>query len=305
VNLLTPILIAVTLTLVRIAPPPPPNHDAVDRFLAQKTEPLTSAVTFRHLEATTRGGSMRGWIDACTMTDGNDMRYSIVRQGGSGAVRRRALIAALEGEAKARRGGDTGRANLHPDNYEFMAAAAADGLVRVAIRPRRSDALLIKGSMYLAPDDGDLVRIEGALVKAPSIWTRRVRVDRRYARVAGIRVPVSMKSTAQVLVVGESTFSMDYSYLAINGAPVVDPRAPARARACGGVGMPQAGAGPQANSTGHARASAASEPGERPAFARSASARSRRSFSGGGSEAAKRRASERAGESEGRSPSGN
>ena len=45
------------------------------------------------------------------------------------------------------------------------------------------------------------------------------------------------------------------------------------------------------------------EPGERPAFARSASARSRRSFSGGGSEPAKRRASETVGESEGRSPS--
>jgi hypothetical protein len=57
-------------------------------------------------------------------------------------------------------------------------------------------------------------------------------VDRRYARVAGVRVPVSMTSTAQVLVVGESTFSMAYSYLAINGNPVVDPRVPGQARAC-------------------------------------------------------------------------
>jgi glucoside 3-dehydrogenase (cytochrome c) hitch-hiker subunit len=49
---------------------------------------------------------------------------------------------------------------------------------------------------------------------------------------------------------------------------------------------------------------AASEPRERPAFARSASARSRRSFSGGGSAPAQRRARERVqGESEGRSPS--
>src|SRR5437762_4558686 len=48
---------------------------------------------------------------------------------------------------------------------------------------------------------------------------------------------------------------------------------------------------------------AASEPRERPAFARSASARSRRSFSGGASAPAKRRARERVGESEGRSPS--
>jgi hypothetical protein len=51
------------------------------------------------------------------------------------------------------------------------------------------------------------------------------------------------------------------------------------------------------------RASMASEPRERLAFAPKALRRVHRSFSGGGSAAAKRRARERAGESEGRSPS--
>src|SRR5262245_54765350 len=227
-------LITTALTIVPIVqpPPPPPGPDAVDRFLSRKVEPLTSAVAFRHLEATTRGGSMRGWVDACTVVEGSEMRYEIVGQGGSGSVRSRALIAALEGEAKARRRGETSRANLHPDNYRFSPGDASDGLVRVSIVPRRTDSMLVRGSMYLAPEDGDLVRVEGALVKAPSMWTRRVRVDRRYARVAGIRVPVSMTSTAHVFVVGESTFSMDYSYLAINGTAVADPRAPEQARAC-------------------------------------------------------------------------
>jgi hypothetical protein len=230
VNLLTPTLIAVILH----AASSPRSHDAIDRFLAQRGTPLTSAVTFRHLEATTRNGTVRGWLDACTVTDGDAMSYAIVGQGGSGAVRKRALIAALEGEVKVRRRGDTGRATLHPDNYEFTSADdSGAGLVRVALRPRRSDSMLVRGSMYLAPEDGDLVRVEGALVKSPSMWTSRVRVDRRYARVAGVRVPVSMTSTAQVLIVGESTFSMAYSYLAINGASIDDPSAPAQARACG------------------------------------------------------------------------
>jgi hypothetical protein len=240
VTLQTSTLIAVILLAAPIVAPPdpphppsPPNDDTIERFLAEKTTPLRSAVTYRHLEATTRGGSMRGWIDACAVVDGNDMRYSVIAEGGSGAVRKRALIAALDGEVKARRSGEAGRASLHPENYEFAAAddSGAD-LVRVALTPRRSDTMLVKGSMYLAPRDGDLVRVEGALAKAPSFWTRRVRVDRRYARVAGVRVPVSMTSTAHVLVVGESTFSMAYSYLAINGEPVEDPDAPAQARRC-------------------------------------------------------------------------
>jgi len=52
-----------------------------------------------------------------------------------------------------------------------------------------------------------------------------------------------------------------------------------------------------------ARASAASEPRDRPAFAPKALRRVRRSLGGGGSEPAQRRARARVGESEGRSPS--
>ena len=115
-------LIAAALCAVPIAlappgrpdPPDAPSPDAIARFLAQETPPLESAVTYRHLEATTRGGAMRGWVDACASLHGREMRYSVIKEGGSGAVRRRALIAALDGEVKANRG-DTSRANLHPD----------------------------------------------------------------------------------------------------------------------------------------------------------------------------------------------
>ena len=54
---------------------------SIDRFLAQKEAPLASAVARRHLVATTRGGAMSGWIDACTFQDGNEMRYEVVAQG--------------------------------------------------------------------------------------------------------------------------------------------------------------------------------------------------------------------------------
>jgi hypothetical protein len=64
-----------------------------------------------------------------------------------------------------------------------------------------------------------LEAIEGRLVKRPSFWTRRVHVVRQYARMAGVRVPVSMESTADVLIVGRSTFSMRYEYQTINAVP--------------------------------------------------------------------------------------
>jgi hypothetical protein len=43
---------------------------------------------------------------------------------------------------------------------------------------------------------------------------------RRYARINGVRVPIAMGSTADVLFAGQSTFSMDYEYQSVNGVPV-------------------------------------------------------------------------------------
>ena len=194
---------------------------AASRFLARAEPPLTSAIALRHLVATTRGGSMTGWMDACTALENGQLRYWIVGEGGSGTVRKRALRAALEGEVKARKGNVT-RAALDPANYEFAPEIPEDGLLRVDLTPRRKDSMLIEGAMFLSPEDADLVRVEGRLVKPPSFWTRQVHVVRRYSRSGGIRVPVSMESKAKVLIVGTSTFAMTYRYLSINGEAVAE-----------------------------------------------------------------------------------
>jgi hypothetical protein len=228
---------------------------SIDRFLARKEVPLTSAVTRRHLVATTRGGAMSGWIDACTFLDGNEMRYEILAQGGSGAVRKRALIAALDGEVKARRAGDPARAALVPANYEFTSADGAADVLRVTLKPKRNDSMLVDGAMTLARDTGELLSIEGRLVKSPSFWTRQVHVTRRYARIAGVRVPIAMESTAKVLVVGASTFDMSYRYLAINGEPVAgQPDAAETGEAAPGCGTPPIAADPAGAAAHHERA---------------------------------------------------
>lgn len=193
---------------------------------------MTSAVALRRLVASTHGGAMSGWIEACTFIDGSRMRYEIVAQGGSGAVRKRALIAALDGEVNARRKGHIERAGLIPDNYEFVPDSGTGHLLRVTLKPKRKDSMLIEGTMTLERATGDLLRVEGRLVKSPSLWTRQVHVTRRYARLGGVRVPVSMQSDAKVLLVGASTFEMSYHYLTINGRSAEDPAGREAARTC-------------------------------------------------------------------------
>jgi hypothetical protein len=136
-------------------------------------------------------------------------------------VRQKVLHAALDAERSIRASGELDKGALTPVNYEFSAGRGAeDGLVRVDIHPKRHDTMLIEGSILVTEADGDLARVEGFLIKRPSFWTREVQVVRTYERICGIRVPVSMESTARVLIAGRSTFSMTYEYASINGMTV-------------------------------------------------------------------------------------
>ena len=83
--------------------------------------------------------------------------------------------------------GNTDKADLTPDNYEFGDAGRdADGSQSVPLKPRRKDVLLVDGRMVLTPDGRDLVRVEGRLAKNPSFWTSLVNIVRRYATLGGV-----------------------------------------------------------------------------------------------------------------------
>ena len=204
---------------------------ALERFLGGEPAPLKSYRALRRLGASTRGGRMQGTIVAWTELDpARGFRYQIISRSGSTAVQGRALIPALEMEAHALAPGDGGHAALVRANYRFEEALIReDGLVRVGIRPTREAPMLLEGAMFLRPDTGDLVRLEGRLVKRPSFWTRHVDIVRHYTRLAGVRVPIGMESTGQVLILGPSSFTMTWEYESVNGIPVGNPGAQALA----------------------------------------------------------------------------
>src|SRR5207253_7971729 len=86
------------------------------------------------------------------------------------------------------------------------------------------DVLLVDGSIFVRPEDGDLVRVEGRLSKAPSFWTRRVEIVRWYQRFVGVRMPTALESVANLVVAGRSTFRMRYDYETVNGIRVGSPQ---------------------------------------------------------------------------------
>ena len=152
-------------------------------------------------------------------------RYEVAAEGGSGYIRKRVFLAALDGEQKMLRDGEPQRAQLDLTNYIIEDGGVADGVASLIIKPRRKDVLLIDGRIFVNPQDGDLLRIEGRLSKNPSFWTRKVEIIRRYGRTAGVHVPLEIESDAQIFIAGHSTFRMTYEYETINGERVGSPRA--------------------------------------------------------------------------------
>lgn len=213
-GMLALLALAVAPGLAQSTPP------LLERFLAPDTQPLVSYRAFRHLTASTRGGKMSATIEAWTSLDPQrGFTYEITKSEGSGLIQSRVLRKALEAEQDAvQSSASKTQSALTPANYEFLEMSPLDaGLVRVTVKPRRNHVMLINGHLVIESESADLVRVEGELSKRPSFWTRRVRVVREYHRIHGVHVPIRMTSDADVLIVGKSTFAMDYKYSEING----------------------------------------------------------------------------------------
>jgi hypothetical protein len=198
------------------------DASTVTRFLTRPDEPVQSYRALRRLEASNPRFDLHGWIEAWTeVTPTGQFTYEVVREGGSDYIRKKVLRPLLENEEKLVATRNISRAAVNEANYELRGAEAAEpGLVKLRVKPRREDVLLVDGAVFVTEDDADLVRVEGRLAKNPSFWTRRVDVVRSYERIAGMRVPVRLDSTAQIRFAGTATLSVTWDYQTINGMPV-------------------------------------------------------------------------------------
>jgi hypothetical protein len=200
----------------------PSDSVAVERFFAQIEKAPVAYQAYRRLEASSTKLKESAWLEALTdYSPVTGFRYSVVAQGGSERIRRRVLSAVLEAERETSARGEWRHARLSRANYDFsFGGRTADGMLKIALSPRRSDSRLVLGSALLTPPTGDLVRVEGRLSKSPSFWIRWVDVSRTYSPIGGSMMPVTIESTADVRIAGVSTFSMTYDYRMVDGVQV-------------------------------------------------------------------------------------
>ena len=203
------------------------NLPILQRFLALDDPTPSEYRALRHLDASNDTFDKNAWMDVWTEAGPDGVfRYRVVSEGGSEYIRQRVFLASLETERKMWASGAPDRAALTAENYVFEdRGERLDGLAGLTVKPRRKDLLLVEGSIFLRPDDGELVRMEGRLTKSPSFWTRRVDIIRWYRRLAGFRMPVALETVANVVIAGRSTFRMTYEYESVNGQRVGTPQA--------------------------------------------------------------------------------
>jgi hypothetical protein len=218
------ILTACTATLLAVprqgGQSPAARPAVLAKFLTFPSKPLMSYRAKRHLEAHNLRFKKDGWMDVVTtLSPELGFAYTVVAEGGSDYVRRRALYGALDGERDAVKEGR--QAVVITDaNYTFADPVNVDGLAHVRLTPRRKDKLLVDGWIFLRPEDGNLMELNGRLAKSPSWWVNQVQIVRRYQLMGDVRVPIELQSVADVKIAGRSTFAMTYTYEMVNGKQI-------------------------------------------------------------------------------------
>ena len=144
------------------ASPSSTGEGTVTRFLSRPDEPVVSYRALRRLECTNPRFDLHGWIEAWTeVKSSGEFTYEVVREGGSEYIRKKVLRPLLENEEKLVATRNISRAAVTEANYELRGAEAVEpGLMKLLVKAKREDVLLVDGAVFVTEHDADLVRVE-------------------------------------------------------------------------------------------------------------------------------------------------
>jgi hypothetical protein len=104
---------------------------------------------------------------------------------------------------------------ITPENYKFKYKGSAErGGRQVEIfqlAPRRKAEGLFRGELWLDGDTGMPVREAGRLVKAGSVFLKKVEFVANYEIQDGVAIPTHFESTVDTRLVGRAQLSIDFS----------------------------------------------------------------------------------------------
>ena len=212
-----------TLIEVRLAATGEESAETLIRRVVQQSSRADLTIRgSRELRAGTVTGKHLGWMKvATTRLPGGAFSWNVIEEGGSERTRNKVLRALLDGEVETVRAG-VNDAAVHETNYTFTPGPPdAAGNIQIRLTPRRADPALVDGILTVGRD-GCPMRLEGRLAKSPSFWVKSVTIVKHYDRFAGVALPTSVESLADLKMFGRATLTMRYRYNEVNGTRVFD-----------------------------------------------------------------------------------
>lgn len=123
----------------------------------------------------------------------------------------------LDHEVEAASNGSNAKTALDRANYDFtyLGEAIVDGqnCYLLGLTPKRKDKELISGQAWVDQSSFFVRRIEGDLVKTPSLWLKTIHVTLTFGDVEGTWLQTSMEAVADVRIAGPHTLTsriLDY-----------------------------------------------------------------------------------------------
>jgi hypothetical protein len=155
-----------------------------------------------------------------TCLEDSSKQFKTVGETGWWGARKHVFPRLLEAEVEASRPGSREQSRITPENYAFemVGAESVDGraVYVMAITPKTPNKYLLKGRVWIDPEEYAIIRIEGEPAKSPSFWVKKVHFVHEYAKRGGFWFPASDRSVTDARMFGRTEVTIEYFDYTLN-----------------------------------------------------------------------------------------
>jgi hypothetical protein len=141
------------------------------------------------------------------------LTFKALRFIGDGFVKTNVIARLLQSEVDHVQKDDPAVTAIRAENYKFSHKHTTELAGRTVhvyqVKPRKKRAGMFKGHIYLDAYTGSLVRVEGRVVKSPSLFVNKIDFVQDYADVSGFALPVHIHSEAKTTLVGRTIVDIE------------------------------------------------------------------------------------------------
>jgi hypothetical protein len=152
------------------------------------------------------------------------LTFKALRYIGDGFVKSNVIARLLQSEVDHVQKDDPAATALRSENYKFSCKATTQIAGRTVhvfqVKPRKKRPGLFKGHIFLDAYTGSLVRVEGHVVKSPSLFVKKIEFVQEYADFNGFTLPVHMHTEAKATMVGRTIVDIvNHDYQPLPSSP--------------------------------------------------------------------------------------